>query len=588
MLNVAFTLAEPKIAGELVDDVIVDGNFSQLPYFLMLMGGVVIAYTTLAYFMRYVFEGISQNVVLKIREDIYQKLQNLDFTFFDKTKSGDTLARLTGDVEAIRNFIARVVMMCVQFILCFVIAIILLLTISLPLTLALLLFSPFVAWTTFKLSSKVRPAFSNIREQFSKLNSVAQENISGNRVVKAFAREEYEKEKFEKENQGFMDANINATAIWSKYLPVLEVFASATIIMIILLGGTLVIRGQITIGQLITFNGLLWALNNPMRMSGWLANDIQHFVACTEKIIYLLEAEPRIKNTDEAITYTDRNGHKIASQNSADIKKQEEDASDTRHRMRMRGDITFQNVVFRRGKDVILKDISFQASKGQTIGIIGPTGAGKTSLINLIPRFYDCWDGEVMVDGINVKKWELDTLRDNVAVTMQEVFLFSDTIAANISYGMPDASIEDIKKAAIIASADEFIQKMPDGYETVIGEYGVGLSGGQRQRISLARAILKNTPILIFDDTTSAVDMETEHEIQTALKSVASEKTTFIIAHRISSVKNADLILVIENGKITESGTHPQLMQNKAYYYNTYQNQYGVIENAGKTAKGVT
>ena len=317
----------------------------------------------------------------------------------------------------------------------------------------------------------------------------------------------------------------------------------------IVVGGIMVINNYISLGELVTFNSLIWALNNPMRMAGWLINDVQRFIASAEKVEDLLNEEPKITNA-------------VNKKNVENFK----------------GIVEFDQVSFSYGEESVLKDITFKVMPGQTIGIIGPTGAGKSTLVNLLSRFYDTDSGEVSVDGINVKEWDIHKLRERMAIVMQDIFLFSDTIEGNIAYGNPQVSIESVQAAAKMAEAHDFITELPDGYDTIVGERGVGLSGGQRQRIALARAILKDPSILILDDTTSSVDMETELRIQKTLKSIQQDKTCFIIAHRISSVKDADLILVMHDGKIIETGKHEELLLKKGYYSNVFQNQYGNFE----------
>ena len=310
----------------------------------------------------------------------------------------------------------------------------------------------------------------------------------------------------------------------------------------------MVIKGYITIGKMVTVSGYLWMLNYPLRMAGWLANDYQRFVTSAEKIYSTIKEEPGIK--------TPYKGQKSK---------------------RFEGILEFKNVHYKAEDDVILTDINFKVKPGQTVGIIGATGAGKSTLMNLLCRFYDVTDGEITVDGINLKDMDLYQLRSNIGMAMQDVFLFSDTIEGNIAYGNPNCTLEEVKEAAKVANAHDFIMNMPDGYDTIVGERGMGLSGGQKQRISLARALLKNPSIVILDDTTSAVDMETETQIQQQLGSL-SDKTVFIIAHRISSIKDADLILVLDNGKIIESGNHDSLINKKGYYYTVFNHQYGEFD----------
>jgi len=390
------------------------------------------------------------------------------------------------------------------------------------------------------------PIFFAIREQFSKLNTVVQENISGNRVVKAFAKEEYEKSKFEDRNKGYMDANIELASVIQKYMPMLNALSNMFTVVMILVGGILIINEKLTMGELVMFNGLIWAINNPMNMVGWLINDVQRFIAAAKKIRILINEETKIKNPVNGI-------------------KPE----------KIKGEIEFRNVNFEYDYEPVLKDINFHVKPGQTVAIFGQTGAGKSTIINLIERFYDVTSGEILIDGVDIRKYDLQTLRRNISISMQDVFLFSNTIEDNISYGVSEVDSNRVTWAAEMADASNFIQKLSDSYDTVVGERGVGLSGGQKQRITLARSIIKDPSILILDDTTSALDVETEAMIQKNLNSVYRDKTSFIIAHRISSIKDSDVILVLDDGKIVESGTHEELLNKKGHYYEVYKAQYG-------------
>lgn len=539
-------MINPYVQGIIVDKVIQDGNTGILLTLLIIMIGSTLLRAIIRYVYQLLFENVSQTTIYNVRESIFKRVQELDFEFFDKTKTGDIMARMTGDLEAVRHFTAFVTYQMFMNVITFVTVMIVLFSINALFTAILLCVAPVIGFFTYKLAGEVKPAFSAIREQFSRLNSVVQENISGNRVIKAFAKEEYEIYKFSRENAGFKDRNIEAAKIWEKYLPLLDSLAGALSVTIILVGGILVINKKLTIGELVTFNSFIWALNNPMRMAGWLINDTQRFAASADKIMALLEREPKIKNADECSVSDKLNGR-----------------------------VQFNNVCFRYGDEKVLENVSFSAHPGQTIAIIGGTGSGKSTLVSLISRFYDCTEGEILIDDINIKDYDLKLLRENISVAMQDIFLFSDTIEGNIAYGVPDIPLEHVEWAAGIAGAGEFIKDFHEGYDTIIGERGVGLSGGQKQRIALARALVKDPTILVLDDTTSSVDIETEHEIHKTLKGFYKDKTTFVIAHRISSVKNADLIIVLDDGRIIERGTHEELLNMKGYYYSVFQNQYG-------------
>jgi len=542
MLN----MLNPFFAGKIVDKVIYGHQNSLLWPFLGAMIGVTVIKTVIRYNYQLMFETVSQNVIFKLREQLYDRLQKLDFSFFDRTKTGDIMARMTGDLEAVRHFTAWAIYMIFENLTILLIAVGFMFYINPLLALAMIAVTPIIGFFATRLSFTVKPTFTEIRGQFARLNSVVQENISGNRVVKAFAKEEYEIEKFSIENEAFKEKSLNSAKVWEKYLPVLDSLAGVLTVVMILVGGIMVINGSLTFGELVTFNSLIWALNNPMRMAGWLINDVQRFIASAEKVEDLLNTKPEITN--------------------------EAKRAAVRH---INGGVEFKQVSFSYGDEPVLKDISFKVLPGQTVGIIGPTGSGKSTLVNLLSRFYDTTSGEVIVDGLKVRDWDISKLRDSMAMVMQDIFLFSDTIEGNIAYGNPDATLEMVQSAAKMAEAHDFITNLPEGYDTIIGERGVGLSGGQRQRIALARAILKNPSVLVLDDTTSAVDMETELRIQRTLKSLLKEKTCFIIAHRISSVKEADLILVMENGEIIERGKHKELLAKKGYYYKVFMNQNG-------------
>ncbi|MGG3468224.1 ABC transporter ATP-binding protein [Neobacillus pocheonensis] len=537
-------MLNPYFAGKIVDKVIYGHQNDLLWTFLGSMIGITVFKTVIRYNYQLMFERISQSVIFKIREQLYNRLHQLDFSFFDRTKTGDIMARMTGDLEAVRHFTAFVIYMIFENLAILLFAIGFMFYINPLLALTMLAITPFIGYFATRLSFTVKPTFADIRWQFARLNSVVQENISGTRVVKAFAKEDYEIKKFSRENLAFKEKNLASARVWERYLPVLDSLAGVLTILMILVGGSMVINGSLTMGELVTFNSLIWALNNPMRVAGWLINDVQRFIASAEKVEDLLNTKPEI----------------VSQAKTFNVKS-------------IKGIVEFNHVSFNYGDELVLNDISFKVMPGQTVGIIGPTGAGKSTLVNLLSRFYDATNGEVRVDGVNVKDWDVLKLRDSMAMVMQDVFLFSDTIEGNIAYGNPNASLVDVKSAAKMADAHDFITKLLEGYDTIIGERGVGLSGGQRQRIALARAILKDPSILILDDTTSAVDMETEQRIQRTLKSILKDKTCFIVAHRISSIKEADLILVMENGSIIERGNHKELLEKKGYYYKVFRNQ---------------
>ncbi|MEQ34848.1 ABC transporter ATP-binding protein [Listeria monocytogenes] len=542
----------PLLGGKVIDDVVYQNKTNLLIPLLLIMIISTIIRTICRYTYQIMCERIGQNSLFRIREDLYKKLQSLDFDFFNNTRVGDIMARMTGDTDAIRHFVSWVSYNILENVFLFSFAIIIMATIDWKLTLALVIVTPLIAVLTMKMSSKAQPVFYEIRESFSRLNSMVEENISGNRVVKAFAREDFEMKKFHEYNEDFKKRNLDSADVSRTYLPVLDSLAGMLVVITLIFGGYLVIKGQMTLGDLVAFNGFLWMLNGPMRMSGWLINDVQRFIASSFKIQDMMATDAKIP---------------IHAEKPAPS---------------LQGHVEFKNVSFHFEDDPntdVLKNISLKASPGQTIAILGETGAGKSTLVNLICRFYDPTSGEILIDGVDARKWHVRELRNHIATVMQDIFLFSDTIEGNIAFGAPGATMEDVRRMARIADADHFIETMPESYDTIVGERGVGLSGGQKQRISLARALLKNPSILILDDTTSAVDMETEVKIQGELKKITENTTTFIIAHRISSVKEADEILILNHGEIIERGTHASLLAEKGYYFDIYNKQLGTEAN---------
>lgn len=539
-------MINPYVSGLIVDDVIQGGQLSLLPKLTAILLSVTLLRSVLRFWYQVVFERCSQGVLYDMRDCFYRKLLQEDLSFYSKRKTGDLMSRQTGDMDAIRHFVAYIIYCVYENVLLFVFALYMIFTINHRLAFAMICVLPFTALNTFCQSREVGPTFAHIRDRFSSLNSFVQENVSGNRVVKAFAKEDFEMQKFNRENDAYMEAQLSSSKVWMKYLPVFEVLSYLLNALLMFYGGYMVIQGKISLGSLVTVNGYLWMLTVPIRMAGWWINDIHRFLTSVDKIYATYMEEPSIRMPASPVS-----------------------------KKRLEGCVEFKHVSYCAEGTEIIKDISFTAKNGETIGILGTTGAGKTTIMNLLCRFLDPTSGEVLVDGFNVKDMDLHELRDNIGMAMQDIFLFSDTIEGNIAYGRPDCSFEDIHRAAVMADANHFIRNLPDGYDTIVGERGVGLSGGQKQRISLARALLKKPSILILDDTTSAVDMETESYIQKQLKTLDGQCTIFVIAYRISSIRDADRILVMDNGQIIEQGTHAQLLAQNGYYASVFRHQYG-------------
>ena len=543
---VACAIVNPYISGMIVDDVIQGGAYDLLPKLIGIMLAVTAVRAILRYATQMMFETCSQGVLYRMRDAVYRKLLQEDFAFYNRNRTGDLMSRQTGDMDAIRHFVAFVIYTVYENILMFIFALVMIFMVNVKLALCMMAVLPFCLFTTYLQSKHVKPRFHECRQSFSSLNAFVQENISGNRVVKAFAKEEYEKEKFEKENDKYREAELGAASIWCRFVPIFELLSNLLMVVLILYGGYQVICGEMTLGNLVTVNGYLWMLSNPLRFAGWWVNDVQRFITSVEKIYDTYSKEPDVKKPKKGIK-----------------------------RKEMQGNIEFRNVSYEVEGEDIIHNISFSVEKGQTVGILGSTGAGKSTIMNLLCRFYDVTEGEVLVDGIDVKNWDLHDLRDNIGMAMQDVFLFSDTIEGNIAYGKPDCTFEEVKEAAVMSDANLFIKAMPDGYQSIVGERGVGLSGGQK-RISLARALLKKPSILILDDTTSAVDMETESYIQEQLKKLGRKHTVFVIAYRISSIKDADVIFVMDEGRIVERGNHESLLKQNGYYATVYKHQNGM------------
>lgn len=563
----AIVIVNPYLTKFLVDDVIRGDQRDLLIPVLGAMCAVVFVKTGLHLIKVGCMETSSQHMLMAVRQKIFHNVQYQEMRYFDHIRAGDIITRATGDLEYLRHFVAYITYNMVDMVVIFLSAVIMLLFVSVPLTLCLLAVLPLIILTSVIYSKKVKPIYRNIREKLSKLNVDATENIGGNRVVKAFAMEEYEKEKFAHTSKDFMEANMKASYAWQSIVPIIEFLAQSLSFITLLVGGLLVIEGYlnpdssvaITLGELTLFTSLTWALSDPMRRVCSILNDLQRFFASAEKVIEICYDTPIVCDRAGAVDKPER----------------------------FDGKVEFKNVTFRYKNENILQNVSFRIEPGQTVGIIGPTGSGKSTIASLIARFYDVNEGEILLDGRDVRYRTLESIHRAVAIATQEVFLFSDTIDGNIAFCNPEMEEEQVFECARLACADGFIRKMPEGYQTIVGERGVGLSGGQRQRIALARAIAAIPSVLILDDTTSAVDMETEKQMQYNLHHLPFFCTTIIIAQRISSIKNADQIFVLENGSV-DIGTHDSLAATNRYYRDVCELQgvKNLPDFVGKAGKG--
>ncbi|MBR4541445.1 MAG: ABC transporter ATP-binding protein [Lachnospiraceae bacterium] len=550
-------LVVPFFSGKIVDllrDIDVNGwdladykqDFIRL---IAIMVGLTLIRVTIVYLDCMAYEHVSQKTLYRIRNFLYDKIQRQDMKFYSTYRTGDLMTRVTGDLDAVRHNIAWVVRMIVESITLYTATAVYFFIMNWKLAICLLIVTPIIFVIVFRFRKSVAPKHALLREKLAGMNTEAQENISGNRVVRAFAREGYEIDKFDKANKDFEETGINTHMTWLRFFPAVETVANALPVIHLVVGGIFFMNGEISMGDYVAFSGLIWAIANPMRQMGNIMNEFQRFSAASAKVMEIYYSEPEILDKPDAIP----------------------------HPGRFDGKVEFKHVSFQYDDGIypVLKDISFVAEPGETVAIIGETGCGKTSLIQMIPRFFEATSGQVLVDDVPVEKYKLEDLRKNIGLATQDVLLYSDTIEGNIAYGASTMKPDEVTKYAKYSAAADFIEKLPEGYDTIVGERGVGLSGGQKQRISLARALAIRPSILILDDTTSAVDMETEKVIQHSLRNLDFPCTKIIIAQRISTTKAADKILVLKDGKIIEAGTHKELVEQKGYYADLVNLQIG-------------
>ncbi|EGK08820.1 ABC superfamily ATP binding cassette transporter, ABC/membrane protein [Desmospora sp. 8437] len=547
ILVTGITVVYPLVLKLTIDEVIGKGKYEWVPW---IAGGFLLLMTLKAvavFFHQYHGDLFGIQSVYELRNALYKKLEALPFRFYDNAKTGDLMSRLTADVEAFRFFLSFGCAQFINFLLLLTLGLGIMMVLNLKLALVTLLAMPFLAVTVYRFDQKVHPAFKNIRRSFAQLTTKVQENISGIQTVKAMAREDFEIGQFNRRNEQYKQTNVETGYIWGTYFPLMELIGNIAVVALLGYGGWLVLRGELLLGELVAFFSLIWYIIGPLMFLGFTINTYSQSKAAGERLLEILDEPEEIQSGSGAIVQE-----------------------------RLKGDVQFRSVSHRYpGKEEwALRGVDLDAPAGKVIGLIGATGSGKTTITQLISRFYEATEGEVLIDGRRVQDFDLRCLRQNIGVVFQESFLFSSTIRDNIAYGNPEVSMDEIREAARRAQAHDFIESFPRGYETMLGERGLGLSGGQKQRIAIARALVINPAILILDDSTSAVDMETEHKIQAAFREVMKGRTTFVIAHRISSVKDADEILVLDRGRVAERGTHAELLQQKGYYRRIYDIQF--------------
>ncbi|MCM3749041.1 ABC transporter ATP-binding protein/permease [Paenibacillus pasadenensis] len=561
----ALGLVYPNLLRYLIDDVIKPSNWGPVPMLSLL----VVCVVSLKGFMNFLsglFGGqLGNRVAFRMRNASYAKLQELSFPYYDTAKTGDLMSRLTADLEAIRQFIGFGFAQLLNMFLMILFGGAMMLSIDWQLTLITLAAIPFLVITALRFEKNIHPAFREMRQALSHMTTAVQENITGVRTVKSFARESHEVEKFSVRSAAYQSNQVGAATIWAKYFPIMELLANLSVVILLIAGGFRVIDGALTLGELVAFFSMIWYIIGPMWGIGFHINNYTQFKASGERVLELLNQYVHIKSVPDAVVL------------------------DKEH---VRGHVRFENVTFNYAdKEPALTDISFNAPPGTVIGLLGGTGSGKSTIIQLLMHAYSVKQGKITVDGIDIRNLDVHSLRSQIATVFQETFLFSASIRDNIAYANKNATQEEIERAASLAKAHDFIMELPLGYDTLVGERGMGLSGGQKQRIAIARALLCNPHILVLDDATSAVDMETEHEIQAGFKELMKGRTTFIIAHRISSLKDADEILVLDNGHIVQRGKHHALVRQKGPYQEVYNIQYAdrpQHDGDGSLAKGGT
>ena len=538
----ATALVTPSLIRRAIDEGLVKNDAGALSQVALLIIGVGLLRALLGFARRYTAEWLINRTGYDFRNAMYDKIQRLSFSYHDSAQTGNLMSRCTEDISSLSRFVGQGAVELVQVLLLLLGILLLLLQTSVTLTLIGLAPILFLTYITVHLGRIISPLFLRVDQTLGDLSSALQENLTGAQVVRAFAREKFEKEKFNKTNRKLYDAQVQVVSNWGFYLPSMSLFIMLATALILWFGGQMVLAGELTVGQLVAFNAYLILLAQPVQDLGFVVNSAGEAIAGGQRLFEVLDVDEEIKSPANAVPAPT-----------------------------LTGQVTFDEVTFSyRGTRDALSQVSFEAQPNQIIALIGPTGSGKTSLINLIPRFYDATSGRVCVDGLDIKALDLKSLRSQIGLVLQTSLLFSSSIRDNIAYGRLEASEDEVIAAATAARAHEFIIKLTQGYETVVGERGVTLSGGQRQRIAIARALLMNPRILILDDSTSSVDMQTEYLIQQALAELMKNRTTFVIAQRLSTVKRADQILVLDGGRIVQRGKHDELLEQGGIYKQIY------------------
>ena len=547
LINRVLNLAIPEITQRAIDIAIVQKRHGLLVILALSIVGVTILTALFQFVQEYILQYASQKAIYDIRNTMYDHLQRLPFSFYDKSQTGQLIARATGDIDTLRRFYSFGMINFVSSILMFVAVLVICLLKNWALAVLALSTMPILAYTGIRFGGKIGPRFWEIRQRFAELTTVIQENITGMRVVKTFVREDYEISKFSVYARNVLQKNLEVTKLWAFFFPLMDFISGLGTIAVLWFGGWQMMKGNLTLGEFIAFNMYLMQLMWPIRMLGFIINVSKEAMASGQRIFEILDTQSEVEESPDAIPLPPIAGY-----------------------------VRFENVSFRYddNDELVLKNFSLDIEPGETVAILGATGSGKSTLINLIPRFYDPTSGTITIDDIDIRTVTLESLRKQIGIVLQDTFLFATSLKDNIAYGRTNATEEEIIAAAKAANIHNFIDSLPKGYDTEVGERGVTLSGGEKQRVAIARALLMNPKILILDDSTSSVDTETEHLIQNAITTLVKDRTTFVIAQRLSTVKRANKIVVLENGEIIEQGTHDELLKKGGIYTEIYNMQF--------------
>ncbi|MFL0248123.1 ABC transporter ATP-binding protein [Candidatus Clostridium stratigraminis] len=544
-LAIALDMFNPYLQKEITDKVFIGGENNLLWIILLGFLSITLSRAVLGYVKEYLFDVLSAKISIDIKKDLFDHIQTLPFSYFDNMNTGELMSRIGEDVDNVWRSVSFGIRLFIENAIYFIVASAILFFLNWKLTIVCLIGMPPIAYLALKFEKKIGESYGKLSDQGVILNTAAQENIAGVRLVKAFAREKHEILKFLKLNKENFNLGMEQNRIIADYFPPIEFLTNISIVLLVAVGGIFVMKESMSLGTLVAFSGYIWMLVWPMRMLGWLTNLIAQTNASAKKIAKIMDIKPNITDSEDSLRLPI-----------------------------IRGDIEFKNVSFKYKEDYVLKDVNLKVKAGSTVAIMGTTGSGKSSIVNLIGRYYDVSEGAIYIDNNDIRQVNLKDLRSKMSVVQQDTFLFSASIEENIRFGSENATMEEIKEACRLACALDFIEELESNFDTMIGERGIGLSGGQKQRLSIARALIRNSNILILDDATSALDMETEYRLLKNLNESHKAATTFIIAHRISAVKNADQILYVEDGHIVESGKHDELIAKKGKYYDIYCEQF--------------